>query len=270
MKIRHYAGFFTIFFIITLYSSGIIFATAKIDTSRVSDGLAIYEYSGDLKKTAIALWLELSGGEKNTPTMNVSPSVLPMNLGTGTYTLRILEKLPNGQGRPIVSESVELKTVPDEKIMYTASNMNVDFEASKTAIPSYKKLTDGLEGNDVIDKLYEDVINNYTYDHDKANAVTSGTLKGYLPVLDDVYAAKKGICFDYSAILAGSLRSQGIPAKLCKGFATDVGEYHAWNEILVDGKWVVVDSTIDAAYVEVNKTPQFAKDASKFKASSYF
>ena len=42
-------------------------------------------------------------------------------------------------------------------------------------------------------------------------------------------------------------RSQGLPTKLVKGYAKGVDGYHAWNEVLIGGKWVVVDSTFDAA-----------------------
>ena len=38
-----------------------------------------------------------------------------------------------------------------------------------------------------------------------------------------------GICFDYAALMAGMLRSQGVPCKLVIGYAGDV--YHAWISV---------------------------------------
>ncbi|MBU5438687.1 transglutaminase domain-containing protein [Tissierella sp. MSJ-40] len=43
------------------------------------------------------------------------------------------------------------------------------------------------------------------------------------------------------------LRSQGIPTKLVKGYKNDLKAYHAWNEVLLDNNWVIVDTTYDAA-----------------------
>ena len=60
---------------------------------------------------------------------------------------------------------------------------------------------------------------------------------GYLPVLDDVLAEKKGICFDYAALMAGMLRSQGVPCKLVVGYAGSA--YHAWISVWTEGEgWV--------------------------------
>ena len=56
---------------------------------------------------------------------------------------------------------------------------------------------------------------------------------GYLPVVDTILAAKKGICFDYAAVMTAMLRSQNIPCKLVVGYAGTV--YHAWIDVYVEG-----------------------------------
>ena len=63
--------------------------------------------------------------------------------------------------------------------------------------------------------IYNYVVNNFTYDKQQAATVKSG----YLPVLDNVLAAKKGICFDYAGLMTGMLRSLGVPCKLVVGYA---------------------------------------------------
>jgi transglutaminase/protease-like cytokinesis protein 3 len=88
------------------------------------------------------------------------------------------------------------------------------------------------------------------YDHEKAATVQSG----YLPVLDEVLAQGKGICFDYAAVMTAMLRAQEVPCKLVVGYAGDI--YHAWvsvwteehgwvdGAILFDGKvWKRMDPT---------------------------
>lgn len=66
---------------------------------------------------------------------------------------------------------------------------------------------------------------NLSYDYIKAQNVKSG----YLPALDKVLEKKKGICFDYAALMTGMLRSQGIPCKLVVGYAGSA--YHAWISV---------------------------------------
>ena len=48
-------------------------------------------------------------------------------------------------------------------------------------------------------------------------------------VLDTVLDSKKGICFDYAALMCGMLRSQGVPCKLVVGYAGTT--YHAWISV---------------------------------------
>ena len=52
---------------------------------------------------------------------------------------------------------------------------------------------------------------------------------------------KKGICFDYAALMAGMLRSQGVPCKLITGWV-DNGAYHAWINV-----WTEKDGWVDSA-----------------------
>ena len=64
---------------------------------------------------------------------------------------------------------------------------------------------------------------------------------GYLPVLDEVLAEEKGICFDYAALMTAMLRSQKIPCKLVVGYAG--ATYHAWISVWTEENgWI--DGTI--------------------------
>lgn len=71
------------------------------------------------------------------------------------------------------------------------------------------------------------------------------------------WKTKKGICFDYAALMTAMLRSSGIPTRLDIGYATNI--YHAWistyldeqgwvdNVIKFDGKnWTMMDPTFAA------------------------
>ena len=82
-------------------------------------------------------------------------------------------------------------------------------------------------------EVYEYVIKNIVYDDEKAATVKSG----YLPNVDDTLKTKKGICFDYAALMTAMLRSSGIPTRLDIGYATNI--YHAWISTYLDEQgWV--------------------------------
>ncbi|MFF2634397.1 transglutaminase domain-containing protein, partial [Microbacterium sp. NPDC058021] len=66
------------------------------------------------------------------------------------------------------------------------------------------------------------------------------------------------------------MRSLDIPTKLVMGDSAYVDEYHAWNEVFLNGKWVIIDTTVDSGLKQGNKATIFLKDASKYtKAKQY-
>ena len=87
-----------------------------------------------------------------------------------------------------------------------------------------------------VEVVYNFVVGNFSYDSELARNVKSG----YVPVLDDVLASYRGICFDYAAVMTAMLRSQGIPCKLVVGYAGEA--YHAWISV-----WTEEEGWIDEA-----------------------
>lgn len=117
---------------------------------------------------------------------------------------------------------------------FLRSNQYVNFTADSQAVKKATELTKGKKNDlEKISAIYEFVVTNLTYDKEKAKTVQSG----YLPDVDKVLAAKKGICFDYASLMTAMLRSQGIPTKLVVGYTGDV--YHAWiNTYIPEKGWV--------------------------------
>jgi len=108
------------------------------------------------------------------------------------------------------------------------------------------------------------VVKNITYDTELAENVKSG----YLPVLDKVLESKKGICFDYAALMTGMLRSQGVPCKLVVGYAGTI--YHAWISV-----WTEETGWIDGAIFFDGSSwhrmdPTFASSNNKSEAINSF
>ncbi|MGI6627015.1 MAG: transglutaminase-like domain-containing protein [Bacillota bacterium] len=57
-----------------------------------------------------------------------------------------------------------------------------------------------------------------------------------------ILEAGKGICFDYSSLLASMLRSLDVPTKLVTGYVAPDYLYHAWNEVYIEGTgWVRIN-----------------------------
>ena len=59
-------------------------------------------------------------------------------------------------------------------------------------------------------------------------------------------------------------RSEGIPIKLVKGYSRYTDVYHAWNEVFINGKWVVVDTTFDSVYYSNRQDYTFQKNSSDY------
>ena len=90
---------------------------------------------------------------------------------------------------------------------------------------------------DKISAIFEYVTTSIRYDYNKAKTVKSG----YLPNVDEILTIRKGICFDYAAVMASMCRAQGIPTKLITGYVAPNGVYHAWNEVYTKEKgWITV------------------------------
>ena len=99
-----------------------------------------------------------------------------------------------------------------------------------------------LKYNDVVRNIYQWVVDNITYDHDKAAQLASAT--GYVPDPDATLAAGTGICFDYASLGAAMLRSLGIPCQVITGYVSPDDVYHAWNMVYIDGEWISVEISI--------------------------
>jgi transglutaminase-like putative cysteine protease len=114
----------------------------------------------------------------------------------------------------------------NELAAYLRPNQYVNYENAPKTIAKAESLLKGI--TDPLEKVavvYRYVVKNLKYDYDKAATVKSG----YLPDLDKVLAAKKGICFDYASLMTGMLRSAGVPCKLVVGYAGEA--YHAWISV---------------------------------------
>jgi len=215
---------------ITVYSD----TKGKIDASNLGEGYLTIAYTGG-KNVRIKLQITKTGGTAYTYDLNNAGTVetFPITEGDGEYTIRILENTTGTKYAQAFSKKVAV-ALRDPFVPFLYPNQYVNWtEDSATAKKAAELCKDKESGMDKLLAVYEFVIKNFTYDYELAKTVKSG----YLPVVDTVLEKKKGICFDYSAVMSAMLRSQGVPCKLVIGYAGT--QYHAWVNVYIENEgWI--------------------------------
>ena len=243
---------------------------ALIDYSNVSDGYVMVKYDGGGTQR---LKVQVKG-PSTTYTYNLSQSkweVFPLSDGNGDYKVSAFENVSGDQYAMLTSLSLSV-VLSDEFAPFLRPNQYVDYGAASNAVEIAARITNGM--TDPLEKVgavYDYVVKNLSYDAQKAASVQSG----YLPVLDKVLETKKGICFDYAALMTGMLRSQAVPCKLVVGFADNA--YHAWisvwteqsgwidGVIFFDGsRWQRMDPTFASAAGQSAEIMKYIGDGSHY------
>ena len=224
----------------------------KLDLSNTNQGYFMVAYSGSADK----LLIQVEGSDNIPYRYYFDPdgkySALPLTAGNGNYAVTAYENVGDNRYAVIFTKTVEV-TLENEALPFLYSNQYVNFDENTKAVAKAKTLTQGKTEIEAVQAIYQYVIKNVVYDDEKAATVKSG----YLPNVDETLKTKKGICFDYAALMTAMLRSSGIPTRLDIGYATNI--YHAWistyleeqgwvdNVIKFDGKnWTMMDPTFAA------------------------
>jgi len=234
-----------------------------IDYSNTEDGYIMVRFKKDSSKTIKA---QVKGPD-TTYTYNVKPEeweVFPLSDGNGTYKVSVLKNVSGNKYAVVTSQSFEVE-LENEFAPFLLPNQYVNYadapETVKKAASLCKKAKEPLQK---VEKVYNYVIKNMTYDKKKAQTVKSG----YLPDLDKVLKAKKGICFDYASLMAGMLRSEGVPCKLVVGYAGEA--YHAWISVWVEGEgWIEGVVYFDGEHWQ-RMDPTFASSSGQSKSIMKF
>lgn len=193
--------------------------------------------------------------------LNNGETEIPLQFGDGNYEVHILK---HKEGNTYSIERKINITAKDvlEKDVFTGGNESINWRNSAKSIEKAKELTKGLKTDkEKVVAIYNYVFKSIEYDHKKASTVQGG----YSPTIDETLESNKGICYDYASLFAGMLRSEGIPTKLIKGYNKDIVEYHAWNEVLIDNNWIIIDTTYDASYFAANREINMEKRKEDYK-----
>lgn len=240
--------------------------SATIDTSQSSEGYIMVEYHGANEKVK----LQITGPDGVTYSYNMHNGyeVFPLTAGSGSYTIGVYENISGTKYSTALSCKVDV-TITNEFGPYLYPNQYVNFTASSLPVSKAVELAYSANSDlEVVESVYNYMIRNFTYDYDKAANVQ----KGYLPVIDEVFQANTGICFDYASVMATMLRTQNIPTRLEVGYVGE--EYHAWiSTYIKDVGWVngiiEFDGTdwnlLDPTFASTSKSPtNFITEDSKY------
>lgn len=226
-----------------------------IDVSNKADGYMTVTYHGDNPK--VKLQIKYTQDEETVYTYNLQKDqsdVFLFSRGDGEYQITVNENIEGNRYAQAFVGSCQV-TLKDQLTPFLYPNQYVRFTESSQAVAESEKLVQNA-GDDLgaIAAIYDYVTGNIQYDFEKADSVQSG----YLPDIDQTLSTKKGICFDYAALMTAMLRAQRIPTRLVVGYAGEL--YHAWisvyldgvgwidNLIYFDGKdWVRMDPTFAAS-----------------------
>ena len=190
----------------------------------------------------------------------------PLQMGNGEYVVRLMENVEGNKYKEVMKNTIKVE-IKDETEVFLNSIQEIKWDNKKKSIEKAKELTEGLtKDEDKVKAIYDYITSNIKYDYAKISKLTAD----YLPEIDSTLEGGQGICYDYSSLFAAMLRSVGVPAKMVKGYTTNVKEYHAWNEVYVNGKWSIIDTTVDAAYVQQNRKIEIYKSVKAYSAEKVF
>ena len=189
----------------------------------------------------------------------------PLQMGSGQYEITILGSNDGRRFRSLSKETINVTLKENDVFLSSSQTVNWNNESEVTALA--KTLTKDAETDrEKLEVIHEYVVNNVSYDYDKARNLP----KGYIPFAETTLTDGLGICYDFAALTASMLRSVDVPTKLVKGYSSYTPVYHAWNEVLVDGEWIVIDTSTDSIYADYNVKYSLEKSVEDYNTSKVY
>lgn len=235
------------------------FTTAKpiFDFTKASNG-TIHVKPNENKKFAVIICKDK---QSYTYVFENTDVVLPLQIGSGIYEISYYENVSKNLYRLLDKKKLEVFIENDNNVFINPI-YNINFDSDSTFIKSMTALIDdNMEDEQKINAFYDYIVHNYSYDYEKASKINN---RNYVPDIDEIFNNKKGICYDYSSAFASILRYHGMPCKLVMGYAKNIESYHAWNEVYLNGEWIIFDLTTDSVYMNANYMPNLYKNESDY------
>ena len=268
---RYYKYMFTImllFIVCFARSDKVLADSATIENA--NDGTARLTYNNDYD-VKVKLLVQLTGGTQykyDIPKGSVNINI-PLTQGNGEYKFILCRNISGTKYAVMQTVSITQRLASDNDA-FLSSNYIIDWDRTNAAVKKAQSLAGKGSTNDKIKYIYEYVVKNYTYDYTKAKNINDiAKTAAYIPDVAKVYSEKKGICYDYSVLMASMLRSVGVPTKVVTGYTPNATVYHAWNNVYADSKWNVIDTTYDAQMYRAKRSYSMYKSFSDYKDVVY-
>lgn len=220
--------------IIPTYAGNSIF-----DTSSVDQGVISVSYPNNSGQYKVMVQ---KGNERVFYNLINNEIRVPLTYGNGQYDFALLKRVTGNEYELVDELSLNAK-MASPNAPYLTSSQTVDWKDASLMEATMKTIVnDDMSDAEIVEAVYNYIVDNFEYDYEKINGLSNL----YTPNVDEFLMDGTGICYDYSALFAGMLRSRNIPTKLVKGYRSGIDAYHAWNEVYLDGQWIVVDTTSDS------------------------
>ena len=177
------------------------------------------------------------------------------------YDYIFLEKSAEGywqlKDSPVFKNNVEKFEKAKSKSAALADTYDI-CHSKESIVTLARSITNGIEKDyDKALAIHDWVCNNIFYDTDSIDGLSNNAPY----IATDVLESRRAVCLGYSNLYAALCRSIGIPCNIVTGYALGVGSgetewnetnqttseaNHAWNEVYLDNRWVIVDTTWDS------------------------
>jgi len=197
--------------------------------------------------------------------LNSESETFPLQMGSGEYKVSIYGSNDGRRFRLLSKETITVELEENAVFLSSSQTVNWNIESEVTALAI--TLTEDAETDrEKLEAIYEYVINNISYDYNKARKMP----KGYIPSAESTLTEGLGVCYDFAAITAAMLRSVDVPTKLIKGYSAFTPVYHAWNEVFVDGEWIVIDTSTASIFLQYNASFSLEQDVEDYRTSKEY
>ena len=189
--------------------------------------------------------------------------VFPLTRGDGVYNIQVLQLYGDQVFTLLFDHDVHLSLYND-MYPFLYPSKYVDFTDSTEAVAIASRLAGSAVNElEIVRRIYEFVTTNIRFDEEFAAEVHAGMVAQHTPNADETLRSGKGVCFDYAALMAVMLRSQGIPTRLEIGYV--LGIFHAWVAVYIPGvDWGLAAHPLGDGFGLLDPTTTAANNATGF------
>ncbi|MBI3407295.1 MAG: lasso peptide biosynthesis protein [Planctomycetes bacterium] len=193
------------------------------------------------------LVIEVGEGAKQASALEDGPRQIVTKDKEGAVTIKIGKKY----GKEAKANAKEIEDALAETAVYAISNEKVKALAKKA-----------IGDADTPEEKVRRIVN-------FVNRFVRGKYIGTLPNIHDLMEKREGDCKSYALLTTTLCRAAGVPSREVSGLVY-TGDHqksfggHAWNEVVLNGIWVPVDSSlaeteVDAAHISFGTEAQAAR-----------